>query len=557
MIAKTKFFSNLFSFLFFLFLIIFIVLPLISFFLTAFSGQPSGIFNIFISKNYSISLTSSFYSKILTNSYYLKSIYDTIILALSVTVLSFILSLPISYGLARTNMPLKSIIRVLLGIGISIPGFIVSYDLIIISTNTKLLPFSIYSYSGLLAVMTLSTIPFMVMYITLAFDNLDYRLIEAAYVNGVSKIKTFFKITLPLLMPGFVSGWVIVFLLTSGTLSVPLLLAPPTFPIITELAYTQLFSFFNWGTATALLSVLLIINLIIISTYTLYQKRLSFSTIGGKGFHSKIITKKWIIALITIYSFLFAILPIAEVGILGLSSFSSRWVMTPVPTSFTLSNYSQAISLYPFSVWATLIISISAAILAVAISFISTYFVKTGLIKGKRLIDLLILVIFSLSSVMIGLTYLTVFSNPITGFLINSVPIALLIGYVFGRLGYSTRALDISVNSISKSLFEAAKIMGKSSFESMRKIIFPLIMPGIIEGFLLVFIRSTIDYGSTIMLAPYSWFTLALGSYQFISTGEIAQGAALGFIILIINIPIMIYLYWRRGKTFHEQAFLY
>jgi len=214
MIAKTKFISNLFTFLFLLFLVIFIVLPLISFFLTAFSGVPSGIFNLILGKNYLLTLKLSYYYQVFTNVYYLKALFDTVILSLSVTVLSFILSLPISYALARTNMPFKSIIRVLLGIGISIPGFIVTYDLIIISTNTKFMPFSIYSYLGLLTVMTLSTIPFMVMYVTLAFDNLDYRLIEAAYVNGASKLNTFLKITLPLLMPGFVPGWVIVFLLT-------------------------------------------------------------------------------------------------------------------------------------------------------------------------------------------------------------------------------------------------------------------------------------------------------------------------------------------------------
>ncbi len=524
--------------------------------MTAFSGAPSELFNLLNSRK-GISLTLSYYISIFTNHYFLKSIFDTIILSLSVTFLSFVLSLPISYGLGRTSMPLKSLIRILLGLGISIPGFIVTYDLIIISTNTKFLPFSIYSYAGLLVVMTISAIPFMVMYLTLAFDNVDYRLIEAAYVNGVSKLSTFFKVTLPLLMPGFISGWVIVFLLTSGTLSVPLLLAPPSFPLVTALAYSQLFSFFNWGIATALLSFLLLINLVVILTYTLYQKRLSFSTIGGKGFHSKISHNKVLNALLAIYSLAMAIIIISEIVILGLTSFSARWVMTPFPTKFTLSNYPEATSLYPFSFWATLIISLSAASLAVIISFISTYYVKTGIIKGKRFIDVLILVIFSLSSVMIGLTYLSVFSNPITGYLINSIPIALVIGYVFGRLGYSTRAMDISVNSISKTLFEAAKVMSHSSWKTMRQVILPLIMPGIIEGFLLVFIRSTIDYGSTIMLAPLGWSTLALGSFQFISTGEIDQGAALGFIILLINIPIMVYLYYRRGRTFHEASFIY
>ena len=535
--------------IFFIILFFFIVLPLFSFFLTAFIGKPGGLY-VFL-KGSSVKFTLDYYYNVLTKPYFQKSIYDTIILSLSVTFFSFALSLPISYALSRTAMPLKELIRVFLGLGISIPGFIVMYDLIIISTNIGFLPFSLYSYYGLLTVMTIASIPFMVMYVTLAFDNLDYRLIEAAYANGVSKTKTFFRITLPLLMPGFISGWVIVFLLTTGTLSVPLLLAPPTFPIVTAYAYVQLFSFFNWGNAAALLSILLLINMSVIIAYTLYQRKLGFTTIGGKGFHPKFNKNKFVIALLLIYSLIIGLLPIVEFIILGLAAFSKFWVHTLVPTQYTLSNFYAAFQLYSFAPFSSLILSVSAAILAILISFVSTYYTRMGIVKGKKIIDVLTLIIFSLSPVMIGITYLATFSNDITAFFINTLPIAVILGYTFGRIGYSTRALDISVSSISKSLFEAADIMGES-VNKFRNIILPLIMPGIIEGFLLVFIRSMIDYGTTVMLAPYNWATLALGSYAFISTGEIPEGAALGLIILIINLPIMSYLYYRRGKTFHE-----
>jgi len=541
--------SYLLTSIFFIILFFFIIIPLFSFFLTALIGKPGGLY-VFL-KSSSLKLTLKYYYNVLTKPYFKQSIYDTILLSVSVTFLSFILSLPISYALSRTTMPLKELIRVFLGLGISIPGFIVMYDLIIISTNVGLLPFSLYSYYGLVTVMTIASIPFMVMYVTLAFDNLDYRLIEASYANGVSKIKTFFRVTMPLLMPGFVSGWVIVFLLTTGTLSVPLLLAPPTFPIVTAYAYVQLFSFFNWGNATALLSILLLINMSVIIAYTFNQKKLGFAIIGGKGFHPKYNQNKVIIAVLLIYSLIIGLLPIIEVIILGLAAFSKFWVHTLVPSEYTLNNFKAAFQLYSFAPFSSLILSISAGFLAILISFISTYYTRMGLVKGKKLIDILTLIIFSLSPVMIGITYLSSFSNDITAFFINTLPIAVILGYTFGRIGYSTRALDISVSSISKSLFEAADIMG-GSFNKFRNIVLPLIMPGIIEGFLLVFIRSMIDYGTTIMLAPYNWATLALGSYAFISTGEIPEGAALGLIILIINLPIMTYLYYRRGKTFHE-----
>ena len=530
-------------------LFIFIVLPLFSFFLTALIGKPGGVY-VFI-KYRTVTFTLRYYYNVLTQPYFRKSIFDTIILSLSVTALSFVLSLPISYALSRTSMPLKELIRVLLGLGISIPGFIVMYDLIVISTNVGFLPFSLYSYYGLLTVMTIASIPFMVMYVTLAFDNVDYRLIEAAYANGVSRVRTFFRVIMPLLMPGFVSGWVIVFLLTTGTLSVPLLLAPPTFPILTAYAYVQLFSFFNWGNAAALLSILLLINMTVIIAYSLYQKRLGFATIGGKGFHPSYTRNRAVIALLFVYSFIIGLLPIMEFIILALAAFSRFWVHSLLPSQYTLANFYAAFQLYPFAPYASLILSSSAAVLAILISFISTYYTRMGLVRGKRLIDVLTLIIFSLSPVMIGITYLSTFSNDITASLINTFPIAVILGYTFGRIGYSTRALDISVNSISKSLFEAADIMGEG-LNKFRSVILPLIMPGIIEGFLLVFIRSMIDYGTTVMLAPYNWATLALGSYAFVSTGEIPEGAALALIILIINLPVMTYLYYRRGRTFHE-----
>jgi ABC-type spermidine/putrescine transport system, permease component I len=223
------------------------IFPLISFLLTSLYGQPLSILEFRL--NLIHNLTLKYFLYILNDPYYYDSIYHTLELSLAVTIASFLLALPISYGMSFMNIPFKKTIKSLIISGISIPGLITTYALIIIATNFGLFRYQLYSFYGLMAVMTISSLPFMVIYQTIAFDSIDTRLLEAATVHGLSKLRTFRKIVLPLLMPGFATSILIVFLLNTGTLSVPLLLAPSNFQVISELAFVQLFSFYNWGIA--------------------------------------------------------------------------------------------------------------------------------------------------------------------------------------------------------------------------------------------------------------------------------------------------------------------
>ena len=552
MISLRQRFNLLLESFFIFFIILFMIFPLISFLLTSLYGQPLSILEFRL--NLIHNLTLKYFLYILNDPYYYDSIYHTLELSLAVTVASFLLALPISYGMSFMNIPFKKTIKSLIISGISIPGLITTYALIIIATNFGLFRYQLYSFYGLMAVMTISSLPFMVIYQTIAFDSIDTRLLEAATVHGLSKLRTFRKIVLPLLMPGFATSILIVFLLNTGTLSVPLLLAPSNFQVISELAFVQLFSFYNWGIASALLLILLLINLSVILTYMFYIKSKRYATVTGKAFRPFRNDNKILKVIITVYSILFSLFPILEVFIIGLTSFSYKWVGTIFPTHFTLNNFYESLGLYPNAIWSTLILSGLAAFIGVTLSMIPTYFSWIYGMKWKKMTNVVILLIFSMSPVIIGILLLTMYNNSITGWIINSVPIGVIFGYVVGRMGYSTRALDVILSSISKTLFEAERLMVRSKFKGLGKITIPLLIPGIVEGFVLVFVRSTIDYGTTIMLAPIQWTTLTLASFAFLTTGELSQGAGLAFIIIIINIPIMLFLYSKRNINFRDSA---
>ena len=552
MISLRQRFNLLLESFFIFFIILFMIFPLISFLLTSLYGQPLSILEFRL--NLIHNLTLKYFLYILNDPYYYDSIYHTLELSLAVTIASFLLALPISYGMSFMNIPFKKTIKSLIISGISIPGLITTYALIIIATNFGLFRYQLYSFYGLMAVMTISSLPFMVIYQTIAFDSIDTRLLEAATVHGLSKLRTFRKIVLPLLMPGFATSILIVFLLNTGTLSVPLLLAPSNFQVISELAFVQLFSFYNWGIASALLLILLLINLSVILTYMYYIKSKRYATVTGKAFRPFRNDNKILKVIITVYSILFSFFPLVEIFIIGLTSFSYKWVGTIFPTHFTLNNFYESLGLYPNAIWSTLILSGLAAFIGVTLSMIPTYFSWIYGMKWKKMTNVVILLIFSMSPVIIGILLLTMYNNSITGWIINSVPIGVIFGYVVGRMGYSTRALDVTLSSISKTLFEAERLMVRSKFKGLGKITIPLLIPGIVEGFVLVFVRSTIDYGTTIMLAPIQWTTLTLASFAFLTTGELSQGAALAFIIIIINIPIMLFLYSKRNINFRDSA---
>ncbi len=526
----------------FIFLSFFTLGPLITLALTSLNSSNTSIFD----GRFGFTLSS--YISIVNSSYDLKALMDTVLLSLGVALLSLVISLPVSYGLSWTDMPLKKFIRTTQMMGLGIPGFIVSLVMIVFTGSIFHSGFHVHTFWGVLIALSLSSVPFQVLYSTISFERLDYRLIEAAKANGIDQVRTLFGVTIPLLIPGIMSGFIVVFLLTTGSLSVPLLLSPPSFPLLAPLAYSELLSFFNWTLASSDLILIFIVNIIAVLFYVKLSKRIP-KTVSGKGFRTLKNSSRAVSYGLFAYSLIFVVIFIGEIFIIGGYAFGKKWAGTPLPIGFTTSNLIAGLSLYPFSPFSTLFIGAGAGLVAVLLTLAITYGNRTGSVGASEYMNLLILVVFSLSNTIIGISYLSMFSNRTTGFLINSVPVVLLIGYVFARLGYAANSVRLSVDSLSDSIIHSSRLMIPSEKSPFYRVIMPLVLPGLLEGFLLVLVRSAIDYGSTVFLAPINWTTLSLSSYSFIITGELGPGAAMSLMILAITIPVSYYLYRMRSRN--------
>ncbi len=224
--------------------------------------------------------TASHYVKLVTDSYYLEIIGRTLALGVVVTLLTLVLGYPVAFFLARTPSRWRSwltllvVFPLLLNLVVRTFGWIALLAqnglvnqalqmLGVIDAPVKLL----FNFAGLLIGLTHIFLPFMILVLIGAIQNIPRDVEDAAQVLGASWWTTFTRVTLPLSAPGILSGGILVFVLTISALVTPRLLGGPTYRVMSTLIYDEFLQRLNWpaGSAQALLLTAIVLVLIFLS----------------------------------------------------------------------------------------------------------------------------------------------------------------------------------------------------------------------------------------------------------------------------------------------------
>ena len=180
------------------FLIIFVVAPLLVLFYYAFTdGQ--GLF------------TAQNFLHFFTNPNTLGTLYYSLIVALVTTVVCLLLAYPVAYFLATSSLRMKSVVLMLfimpMWINFSLRITALKEILSVLEGNLAMYPF-LNAVIG----MTYDFLPFMILPIYTTIMRLDGALREASMDLGADRVQTFLRVTLPLSVPGIISGVSMVFL---------------------------------------------------------------------------------------------------------------------------------------------------------------------------------------------------------------------------------------------------------------------------------------------------------------------------------------------------------
>ena len=229
-------------------------------------------------------ITSGFtlghYVKLVTDAYYLEIIGRTLALGLTVTLLTLVIGYPVAFFLARSTSRWRSwltilvVFPLLLNLVVRTFGWIAllaqnglvnqALQLLgIVDTPVRLL----FNFAGLLIGLTHIFLPFMILVLIGAIQNIPRDVEDAARVLGASWWTAFTRVTLPLSAPGILSGGILVFVLTISALVTPRLLGGPTYRVMSTLIYDEFLQRLNWpaGSAQALLLTVIVLLLILLS----------------------------------------------------------------------------------------------------------------------------------------------------------------------------------------------------------------------------------------------------------------------------------------------------
>jgi iron(III) transport system permease protein len=361
----------------------------------------------------------------------------------------------------------------------------------------------IYTHFGIAWVMALfeGTVAFVM--ISASMKSMDPALEESARVMGASKLRTTLTVTLPLVMPGVLGAALFVFAEMLGSFAAALVLGiPGRIYVITTAIWDSTLSYPpDYGRASAMGLALFVVMFGMLTFYRRVIARGSFATISGKAFRPRPMDMgrlSWLLfAFCMLYVLLAVVLPIGALLMTSLQRFATVILSQ---AEFTLANYETALSLGPVrtAMGNSLMLGFGVASLGVLVMVVLVWIIYRSQLWGRGSIEYLVMFPQAVPRLVFGLALLWAWLNipiPIYGTLW-----LLALAYFTVMLPLGVRTLAGVVLQIDKSLEECARVCGAGWVYQMRTVTLPLLRPGILAAWLLIFMACVRELGASVFL---------------------------------------------------------
>lgn len=368
--------------------------------------------------------------------------------------------------------------------------------------------FDIYTLFGIAWVMALFEGTVAYVMISASMKSMDPALEESARVMGASKLRTTLTVTLPLVLPGVLGATLFVFAEMLGAFAAALVLGiPGRIYVVTTSIWTSVESFPpSYGKAAAMGLSLFLVMLAMLGGYRFIVTRGSYATITGKAFRPRPMdmgrARFALLSICLLYLLLAVILP---VGALLLTSFQTFATVILSQARFTLANYQEALALGPVrsALFNSILLGVCVATVGAFVMSVLVWIVYRSQMRGRGLIEYLAMFPASVPRMVFGLGLLWAWIN-MPGGLYGTLWL-LGLAYFTVLLPLGVRTIAGVVLQIDRSLEECARVCGAGWLYQMRTVTLPLMRPGIVAAWVLLFAASVREVGASLLLmGPHS-----------------------------------------------------
>jgi iron(III) transport system permease protein len=512
-------------------------------------------------------VTMSHYTGVLGDLQLRKALWNTVIMAFWTGLASVAIGAPLAWLTARTDMPWRGLIRGLVMASFVTPPFLGAFAWVMLAgpnagalnkiwrsvTGSESPLVNIFSMTGLVFVVAIYTFPYVYVMIANTLELIASDLEEAAAMLGAGRLTVARTVTLPLVAPAMLSGFVLAVLQALALFGSPAILALPAgFHTLT----TQIWGMFQYPPRVETAAAIAIPMLVATGLLLYMQKRLlgrrGYAAVGGKGGQRRrIALGLWRYPALLGCLAVMACAVFLPYAILAKAAFARAWAQPMSWQNFTLKNW--AFTFFEYSstqdaILNTLKLGLLTACVATALAALLAYVGRRRLIVGHQLVGFLAMAPIVIPGVVLAVALFIAYTRP--PFVLYGTLWILFIAYVTKEMPVGFAQSDATFRTIPADLEEAGRNLGAGRLRVLGEITAPLARSGLIASWCFVFIGVIRELSASIILFTPNTKVMSVVIFDLKEEGQFGAIAVLGIFMLVMTFGIVVLMQRLLGRDF-------
>jgi iron(III) transport system permease protein len=498
--------------------------------------------------------TFAHYRRLFVDPEFLKPLLTTLWTSAAVGVLCLLTAAPMAYLVARTDLPFKRVLRILVLASFVTPPFLGAFAWVLIGgpnagfinqwyyalTGQK--PFeaesliNIFSAWGMVFVMAFYTFPYVFTFVANSLDMIPSELEEASAIFGASPWHTALHVTLPLAMPALLAGFIIAFLQSMTLFGVPAILA---LPAAVDTMTTKIWSLFQFppqlGLAAAASLPLLLVTVVLLRTQQTIMGRRGYSIIGGKSTGIRAVRLGlWKVPALGLFAVVLGCSIVLPYAVLLRTAFVKNWA-APIAGNLTFEHWRFVFLEFSQTRTAfmnTFILGASAAtagtILVVTVGYLSL----RRVVWGYRYLAFLATAPVAIPGIVLGVGLFLAYTHP--PLVLYGTLAIIFLAYLTKEMPVGYQQVSASLKAVHPELEEAGRIFGATRLRTLWEITAPLIRNGVLATWILIFIGAIRELSATILLFTARTKTISVAMFDLRESNDWGPIAVLSVTMLVL-----------------------
>ena len=499
--------------------------------------------------------TLDHYRHLVADPAFVKPLWTTLWTSAAVGIACVAWAAPMAWLVARTDLPGKRVLRTLILASFVTPPFLGAFAWVLLGgPNAGLVnqayywmmglkPFeaqpllNIFSAGGMVFVMALYTFPYVFTFVANSLEVIPSELEEASSILGAPAWRTAWHVTLPLVVPALLAGFLVAFLQSMTLFGTPAILA---LPAGIDTMTTKIWSLFQFppqlGLAAAASLPLLLITVILLRTQTAIMGRRGYSIIGGKSTGVRLIRLgAWKIPAYALFAFVLGCSIVLPYGVLLRTSLVKNW-SGPILGSFSLEHWRFVFfdfSQTKLALQNTFVLGTAAATVGTLMVVVLGYLSIRKLVWGHRYLAFLATAPVAIPGIVLAVGLFLSYTTP--PLVLYGTLWIIFLAYVTKELPVGYQQVAASLKSVHPELEDASRIFGATRLGTLMNITAPLIRNGVIATWIFIFIGSIRELSATILLFTARTKTISVTMFDLRESNDWGPIAVLSITMLAIT----------------------